>query len=105
MPRYGWNKFEWDDEGRKNGNVQHLRDHGIEPDEAEECFFHGGEFENIKLCELCASAVNTPLLFRVPFVLFVTFVVKSPFLLRLQGSRSGSLIKGIGWHGFSPAGS
>ena len=40
MTRYGWNKFEWDDEGKKNGNVQHLRDHGIEPDEAEECFFH-----------------------------------------------------------------
>ena len=40
MPRYGWNKFEWDDEWKKNGNVQHLRDHGIEPDEAEECFFH-----------------------------------------------------------------
>lgn len=40
MPRYGWDKFEWDDEGKKNGNVQHLRDHGIEPEEAEECFFH-----------------------------------------------------------------
>ncbi len=35
-----WDSFEWDDENRKNGNVQHLRDHGIEPDEAEECFFH-----------------------------------------------------------------
>jgi hypothetical protein len=32
--------FEWDDENKKNGNVQHLRDHGIEPKEAEECFFH-----------------------------------------------------------------
>lgn len=40
MPRSGWDKFEWDDENRKNGNVQHLRDHGIEPEEAEECFFH-----------------------------------------------------------------
>jgi len=40
VPRYGWNKFEWDDEEKKNGNVQHLRDHGIEPNEAEECFFH-----------------------------------------------------------------
>lgn len=40
MPRYGWNKFEWDDEDKKNGNVQHLRDHGIEPNEAEGCFFH-----------------------------------------------------------------
>jgi hypothetical protein len=39
MPRIGWDKFEWDDENRKNGNVQHLRDHGIEPEEAEECFF------------------------------------------------------------------
>jgi len=35
-----WDKFEWDDENKKNGNIQHLRDHGIEPDEAEECFFH-----------------------------------------------------------------
>jgi len=35
-----WNTFEWDDENKKNGNVQHLRDHGIEPAEAEECFFH-----------------------------------------------------------------
>ena len=35
-----WNRFEWDDENKKNGNVQHLRDHDIEPDEAEECFFH-----------------------------------------------------------------
>ncbi len=25
---------------RKNGNVQHLLEHGIEPEEAEECFFH-----------------------------------------------------------------
>jgi hypothetical protein len=33
-----WNIFEWDDPNKKNGNVQHLRDHGIEPDEAEECF-------------------------------------------------------------------
>jgi hypothetical protein len=24
--------------------VQHLRDHGIEPEEAEECFFHDYEF-------------------------------------------------------------
>jgi hypothetical protein len=40
MAEYGWDRFEWDDAGRKNGNVQHLRDHGIEPDEAEECFFH-----------------------------------------------------------------
>ena len=44
MPRYGWNKFEWDDEEKKSGNVQHLRDHGIEPDEAEECFFHEYRF-------------------------------------------------------------
>lgn len=35
-----WNIFEWDDPDKKNGNVQHLRDHGIEPDEAEECFRH-----------------------------------------------------------------
>ena len=35
-----WDKFEWDDENKKNGNVQHLREHGIEPEEAEECFFH-----------------------------------------------------------------
>lgn len=35
-----WNRFEWDNADKKNGNVQHLRDHGIEPGEAEECFFH-----------------------------------------------------------------
>jgi uncharacterized DUF497 family protein len=35
-----WDKFEWDDENKKNGNIQHLRDHSIEPQEAEECFFH-----------------------------------------------------------------
>jgi uncharacterized DUF497 family protein len=35
-----WNRFESDNENRKNGNVQHLRDHGIEPKEAEQCFFH-----------------------------------------------------------------
>ena len=35
-----WNGFEWDHPGKKNGNVQHLRDHNIEPEEAEECFFH-----------------------------------------------------------------
>jgi len=36
----GWDRFEWDDASKKNGNVQHLRDHEIEPEEAEECFFH-----------------------------------------------------------------
>src|SRR2546430_12560962 len=35
-----WDNVEWDEENKKNGNIQHLRDHGIEPDEAEECFFH-----------------------------------------------------------------
>ncbi|MEK6282134.1 MAG: hypothetical protein AABN95_17395 [Acidobacteriota bacterium] len=40
MKKLGWDKFEWDSENKKNGNVQHLRDHGIEPQEAEECFFH-----------------------------------------------------------------
>jgi len=40
MAKPHWYKFEWDDENKKNGNVQHLRDHGIEPDEAEECFFY-----------------------------------------------------------------
>lgn len=35
-----WYRFEWDDETKKNGNVQHLRDHDIEPREAEECFLH-----------------------------------------------------------------
>jgi uncharacterized DUF497 family protein len=44
VSRYGWNKFEWDDAEKKNGNVQHLRDHGIEPDEAEACFFHEYRF-------------------------------------------------------------
>jgi uncharacterized DUF497 family protein len=37
---YSWDRFEWDNEDKKNGNVQHLRDHKIEPEEAEECFFH-----------------------------------------------------------------
>ena len=40
MPQSGWHKFEWDDENKKNGNVQHLRDHGIETEEVEECFLH-----------------------------------------------------------------
>jgi len=40
VPSVDWDHFEWDDEDQKNGNVQHLRDHGIEPEEAEECFFH-----------------------------------------------------------------
>jgi uncharacterized DUF497 family protein len=40
MAAFGWDHFEWDDENKKNGNVQHLRDHGIEPEEAEECLFH-----------------------------------------------------------------
>ena len=40
MAAFGWDHFEWDDENKKNGNVQHLRDHDIEPEEAEECFFH-----------------------------------------------------------------
>lgn len=40
MTQPGWDRFEWDDEDQKNGNVQHLRDHGIEPLEAEECFSH-----------------------------------------------------------------
>ena len=35
-----WDQFEWDDEDEKNGNLQHLREHGIEPEEAEQCFFH-----------------------------------------------------------------
>ena len=35
-----WDTFEWDDENKKSGNVQHLREHDIEPEEAEECFFH-----------------------------------------------------------------
>jgi uncharacterized DUF497 family protein len=40
MAKPHWITFEWDNERKKNGNVQHLLDHGIEPDEAEECFFH-----------------------------------------------------------------
>lgn len=39
MADHSWSHFEWDDENKKNGNVQHLRDHQIEPEEAEECFF------------------------------------------------------------------
>ena len=38
-PKRYWVRFEWDEGDRKNGNVQHLRDHDIEPEEAEECFF------------------------------------------------------------------
>jgi len=44
MPQYGWYQFEWDDENKKNGNVQYLRDHGIEPEEAEECFSYDYQF-------------------------------------------------------------
>lgn len=44
MPVYVWEKFEWDDEENKNGNVQHLRDHGIEREEAKECFTHDYEY-------------------------------------------------------------
>ena len=40
MAKPEWDKFEWDDENKKGGNVQHLGDHDIEPEEAEECFFH-----------------------------------------------------------------
>lgn len=40
MAADSWDRFEWDDEDRKNGNVQHLRDHDVNPEEAEECFFH-----------------------------------------------------------------
>ena len=40
MTKPHWKTFEWDNADKKNGNVQHLRDHDIEPDEAEECFFH-----------------------------------------------------------------
>ena len=39
-----WDRFEWDEENKKNGNTQHLRDHDIEPEEAEECFFHDYDF-------------------------------------------------------------
>jgi uncharacterized DUF497 family protein len=39
-----WNLFEWDDDNKKSGNVQHLRDHDIEPKEAEECFFRDFRF-------------------------------------------------------------
>ena len=39
-----WDRFEWDDENKKNGNVQHLRQHGIQPEEAEECFFHNYDY-------------------------------------------------------------
>jgi hypothetical protein len=35
MPKV-WDAFEWDDENKKTGNVQHLREYGIEPKEAEE---------------------------------------------------------------------
>ena len=44
MSEYGWYHSEWDDENKKNGNVRHLRDHGIEPEEAEECFYHDYRF-------------------------------------------------------------
>lgn len=44
MTHSRWNRFEWDDENKKNANVQHLRDHGIEPIEAEQCFFHEFDF-------------------------------------------------------------
>ena len=40
MSQPHWIIFEWDDTAKKSGNTQHLRDHGIEPYEAEECFSH-----------------------------------------------------------------
>jgi len=40
MEQPHWNIFEWDNPEKKNGNIQHLRDHDIEPHEAEECFRH-----------------------------------------------------------------
>ncbi len=40
-----WNRFEWDNEEKKNGNTQHLRDHSIEPAEAEQCFFHDYSYQ------------------------------------------------------------
>ena len=43
MNQFRWIRFEWDDENKKNGNVQHLRDHNIEPEEAEQCFFRAFE--------------------------------------------------------------
>ena len=59
-----WDKFEWDNENRKNGNVQHLREHGIEPEEAEECFFHDYDsckderFDDIHILEAAQIAVD-----------------------------------------------
>lgn len=44
MSKLEWDQFEWDGENKKNGNVQHLRDHGVEPEEAEECFFRDYTF-------------------------------------------------------------
>ena len=44
MMKPHWDNFEWDDENKKNGNTQHLRDHGIEPEEAEQCFSHAYDF-------------------------------------------------------------
>jgi uncharacterized DUF497 family protein len=44
MSQFGWYRFQWDDENKKNGNVQHLRDHGIEQEEVEECFSHNYKF-------------------------------------------------------------
>ena len=44
MMKPHWDRFEWDDQDKKNGNLQHLRDHCIEPEEAEECFFHEYSF-------------------------------------------------------------
>jgi hypothetical protein len=53
-----WNIFEWDHPDWKNGNVQPLRDHGIEPHEAEECFLHRffytkdyGRFDDVYLLD------------------------------------------------------
>ena len=58
MAKPHWDRFEWDDENKKNGNVQHLRDHGIEREEAEECFFRdyifavdGRRFDDVYLLD------------------------------------------------------
>jgi hypothetical protein len=83
MPKV-WDKFEWDDENKKNGNVQHLREHGIEPEEAEECFFHGYIF---------VRTSDSPI---------SIFWMAAQTVVDVCGSFSK--IKAIGSRGFSPVG-
>jgi hypothetical protein len=70
---------------KKNGNVQHLRDHGIEPDEAEECFFHDYEIARDDRR-------------------FDDVYITMAGLIAAEDSDWSSRTRGTAWHASSPAG-